>query len=165
MYGQTRVFFAMSRDGLIPARFAKLHPVWRTPMWSQLFFGILIAAAGAFFPIGILGSVTNMGTLSAFVLVSVAVPVLRKRHPDLVGKFTLPFGPYIIPVLSGVSAVFLMYFLRVGNPVVWGFPIAWLAFIIWLVAGLVFYFSYGRNSSTVALQEVEKLAVAQPRVN
>ena len=166
MFGQTRVFFAMSRDGLIPPRFTKLHPTWRTPLFSQLVFGILIAIAGAFFPIGILGSATNMGTLAAFVLVACAVPVLRKRHPELQGKYTLPGGPYIIPVLSAVSALILMYALKIGNPVVWGFfPLVWLAFLVWLVAGLVFYFSYGRRMSTVALQETEGVAVLQPPVN
>ena len=86
MYGQTRVFYAMSRDGLIPGAFTRLHSAWRTPAISQAFFGVAIAAAGAFFPIGILGSVANMGTLSAFVLVSIAVPVLRNRHPELTGN-------------------------------------------------------------------------------
>ncbi len=166
MYGQTRVFYAMSRDGLIPKSFTRLHPVWRTPAFSQIFFGILIAAAGALFPISILGSVTNMGTLLAFVLVSIAVPVLRRRHPELLGSFTIPFGPYLIPILSAVSALGLIYFLKEGNPVVWGFfPIAWLAFLVWLVVGLIFYFSYGSRKSTVALQEAEGLAPIQPRVN
>lgn len=166
MYGQTRVFFAMSRDGLIPPSFTKLHPTWRTPIFSQIFFGVLIAAAGAFFPISILGSLTNMGTLTAFVLVAVAVPVLRKRHPDLMGKFQLPFGPYIVPTLAGLSALVLIYFLREGNPLVWGFfPLVWLAFLVWLVAGLIFYFTYGRRKSTVALEGVEGVAIAQPPVN
>jgi basic amino acid/polyamine antiporter, APA family len=166
MYGQTRVFYAMSRDGLIPPSFTRLHPTWRTPMFSQIFFGILIAAAGAFFPIGILGSVTNMGTLTAFVLVAIAVPILRRRHPEVVGKFHLPFGPYIIPVLAAVSALVLIYFLKVGNPLVWGFfPLVWLAFLVWLVVGLIFYFTYGRNKSTVALQAAEGVAPIQPQVN
>jgi basic amino acid/polyamine antiporter, APA family len=166
MFGQTRVFFAMSRDGLIPPSFTKLHPTWRTPLFSQLIFGILIAIAGAFFPIGILGSATNMGTLAAFVLVAISVPVLRKRHPELVGKYTIPGGPYVIPVLSAVSALILMYALKIGNPVLWGFfPLVWFAFLVWLVAGLLFYFSYGRRMSTVALQEVEGIAVVQPPVN
>jgi basic amino acid/polyamine antiporter, APA family len=166
MYGQTRIFYAMSRDGLIPPLFVQVHPKWRTPWLSQILFGVLIAAAGALFPISILGSVTNMGTLSAFVLVALAVPILRKRHPEMKGSFTLPFGPYIIPVLAAVSALFLIYFLRVGNPVVWGFfPLVWLAFIVWLVLGLIFYFSYGRHKSTVAVEEIESIAVRQPRVN
>jgi basic amino acid/polyamine antiporter, APA family len=166
MFGQTRVFFAMSRDGLIPPAFTKLHPTWRTPLISQLLFGILIAIAGALFPIGILGSATNMGTLAAFVLVACAVPVLRKRHPELVGKYTLPGGPYIIPVFSALSALLLMYALKIGNPVLWGFfPLVWFAFLVWLVAGLIFYFIYGRRMSTVALEQTEGIAVVQPRVN
>jgi basic amino acid/polyamine antiporter, APA family len=166
MYGQTRIFYAMSRDGLIPSLFVRLHPTWRTPWISQILFGILIAAAGAFFPISILGSVTNMGTLSAFVLVSIAVPVLRARHPETQGKFTVPFGPYLIPILSAVTALFLIYFLRQGNPLVWGFfPLVWLGFVVWLVLGLIFYFSYGRNHSTIALEEAEGLAIRQPPVN
>jgi APA family basic amino acid/polyamine antiporter len=152
MYAQTRVFYCMSRDGLIPPSFTRLHPNWRTPMFSQIFFGVLIAAAGALFPIGILGSLTNMGTLIAFVLVSVAVPALRKLHPGLRGAFTVPFGPYIIPVLSAVTALFLIYFLKEGNPLVWGFfPLVWLGFLVWLAVGLFFYFSYGRQHSTVSL--------------
>lgn len=151
MYGQTRVFYAMSRDGLIPRSFTKLHPQWRTPVFSQIFFGVLIAAAGAFFPISILGSLTNMGTLIAFVLVATAVPVLRNKHPQMQGAFKVPFGPYIIPVLSAISALFLIYFLKEGNPLVWGFfPLVWFGFLIWFVTGLLFYFSYGRRKSRVA---------------
>ncbi len=166
MYGQTRVFYSMSRDGLIPPSFTRLHATWRTPMFSQIFFGILIAAAGAFFPIGILGSLTNMGTLVAFCLVAVAVPLLRRRHPELVGSFKVPFGPYIVPVLSCLSALGLIYYLKNGNPLVWGFfPLVWLGFVVWFSIGLIFYFSYGRHKSTVALELTESLAVRQPRVN
>ena len=166
MYGQTRIFYAMSRDGLIPEVFVRLHSSWRTPWVSQIIFGILIAAAGAFFPIGVLGSLTNMGTFLAFILVACAVPLLRNRHPELKGHFTLPFGPYIVPVLAALSALAMMYYLKNGNPVVFGFfPIAWLGFLIWLTVGLIFYFCYGRNRSTMALQEAEGLPVRQPRVN
>ena len=166
MYGQTRIFYAMSRDGLIPPVFVKLHPSFRTPWISQIIFGVLIAAAGALFPISILGSLTNMGTLSAFILVAFAVPMLRNRHPELKGAFTIPFGPYLIPVLTMITALGLIYFLRYGNPVVWGFfPLVWLGFVVWFVVGLIFYFAYGRNKSTVALEEAEGLAVRQPRVN
>ena len=167
MYGQTRVFYAMSRDGLIPSVFVKLHPTFRTPWISQIIFGVLIAAAGALFPIGILGSLTNFGTLMAFVLVSIAVPLLRNRHPEFKGSFQVPFGPYVIPVLSAVTALGLIYYLRVGNPEVWGFfPLVWLGALVWLLAGLIFYFAYGRRKSTVALEEAEGgLAINQPRVN
>lgn len=166
MYGQTRIFYAMSRDKLIPPIFVTLHPEWRTPWISQILFGVLIAAAGAFFPISILGSLTNMGTFVAFILVAFAVPVLRARHPELVGKFTIPGGPYLVPALAALSALIMIYFLKEGNPLVWGFfPLVWLAFLVWLGTGLLFYFLYGRNKSTVALQLAEGVAVAQPPVN
>ena len=166
MFGQSRVFYAMSRDGLIPPSFTRVHPTWRTPIFSTLFFGVCIAAIAAFTPINIVGSLVNMGTLVAFALVSIAVPILRRRHPEIVGRFQLPFGPYIIPILSAVTALGLVYYLRVGNPVVWGFfPIVWLWFLIWTVVGLAFYYLYGHRKSTVALQEAEGLAVRQPPVN
>ena len=166
MFGQSRVFYAMSRDGLIPPSFTRIHPVWRTPVFSTVFFGICIAAIAAFTPINIVGSLTNMGTLAAFILVSIAVPILRKRHPQMKGQFTLPLGPYVIPIASAVTALGLIYYLKVGNPVAWGFfPIVWLWFLIWLVAGLAFYYAYGHRKSTVALEEAEGLAVRQPPVN
>ena len=165
MFGQSRIFFAMSRDGLIPPSFTKVHPTWRTPIFSTVFFGICIAAIAAFTPINIVGSLTNMGTLVAFILVSIAVPILRKRHPEMTGRFTVPFGPYIIPTLSAITALGLIYFLKVGNPEFYHIPIVWFWFVVWLIIGLVFYFAYGRRKSTVALQELEGLAAAQPPVN
>jgi len=166
MFGQSRIFFAMSRDGLIPPSFTRIHPTWRTPIFATIFFGLCIAAIAAFTPINIVGSLTNMGTLAAFILVSLAVPILRTRHPELKGAFELPGGPYLIPILSAVTALGLIYYLRVGNPVIFGhFPIVWFWFIVWLAIGLVFYFAYGRRKSTVALQEAEGLAPTQPRVN
>jgi APA family basic amino acid/polyamine antiporter len=166
MFGQSRIFYAMSRDGLIPPSFTRIHPTWRTPIFSTVFFGICIAAIAAFTPINIVGSLTNMGTLVAFILVSIAVPILRNRHPEMQGKFTVPFGPYVIPTLSAVTALGLIYFLKVGNPLAFGFfPIVWFWFLVWLVIGLVFYFAYGYKKSTVALQQSEGLAPAQPPVN
>jgi APA family basic amino acid/polyamine antiporter len=165
MFGQSRIFFAMSRDGLIPPSFTRVHPTWRTPIYSTIFFGICIAAIAAFTPINIVGSLTNMGTLVAFVLVSIALPILRNRHPELKGSFSVPFGPYVIPVLSAISAIGLIYFLKVGNPLFYGIPIVWFWFFVWMIIGLIFYFAYGRNKSTVALQQTEGLAPAQPPVN
>ncbi|MDP9110501.1 MAG: amino acid permease, partial [Candidatus Eremiobacteraeota bacterium] len=153
MYGQSRVIYAMSRDGLIPKSFAAVHPTWRTPVFSTVFFGIFIAIVAGFTPIGIVGSLTNMGTLAAFILVSIAVPILRRQHPELLGGFNVPFGNYIIPVLSAVTALGLMYYLRYGNPTLFGVPIAWLGFIIWLLIGLGFYYAYGRTHSNVAVAE------------
>jgi len=166
LYGQTRIFYAMARDGLIPSIFVRLHPTWRTPWISQMVFGVAGAVVAACFPLGILGSLTNMSTLVAFVLVAAAVPLLRKRHPELKGLFAVPFGPYVIPIAAALASICLIYFLKVGNPVVWGFfPLVWLAFLIWLLVGLAVYFSYGRRKSTVALQEAEGLAIVQPTVN
>lgn len=165
MFGQSRIFYAMSRDGLIPPSFTRIHPTWRTPVFSTIFFGICIAIIAALTPINIVGSLTNMGTLAAFILVSIAVPILRNRHPDLKGAFSVPFGPYVIPVLSAVTALGLIYYLRVGNPEFYHIPIVWFWFIVWLIIGLVFYFAYGRRKSTVALEATEGLAVEQPRVN
>jgi APA family basic amino acid/polyamine antiporter len=147
----------MARDGLIPDVFMRVHPVWRTPWVAQLIFGTLIAVAGALFPIGILGSLTNMATLVAFCLVSLAVPLLRRRHPELAGKFQVPFGPLAIPALSIVSSLSFIYYLKIGNPLVWGFfPLVWLSFLIWLALGLIVYFAYGRRNSRIALEELGK---------
>ena len=166
MFGQSRIFFAMSRDGLIPASFTRIHPVLANADFFNAVFGACIAVIAALTPINIVGSLTNMGTLFAFMLVSIAVPILRRRHPELKGQFTLPFGPYLIPFLSVLTAGGLIFYLKVGNPVAFGFfPIVWLWFLIWLVIGLIFYFAYGRNKSTVALEEAERLAVLQPPVN
>ncbi len=156
MYGQTRIFYAMSRDGLVPPFFVKLHPAWRTPWRSQIFFGILIAAGAAFFPINVLTSLANMGTFVAFVLVAIAVPRLRSHYPQLKGSFTVPFGPYVIPAAAVLSTLGMIYYLKNGNPTAWGFfPIAWLGFVVWSVAGLLLYFVYGRHKSALAPSTTE----------
>ncbi len=166
MFGQSRIFYAMSRDGLIPPAFTRVHPIWRTPIYSTVFFGVCIATLAAFTPINIVGSLAIMGTLVAFMLVSIAVPILRRRHPELAGKFELPLGPYVIPILSAATALGMIYYLKVGNPLVWGFfPVVWLWFLIWTALGLVIYFAYGRNKSTIALERAEGLPVRQPRAN
>ena len=150
MFGQSRIIFAMGRDKLLPPIFNAVHPTFRTPFFSTIFFGVLIAFVAAFTDINTVGSLTNMGTLFAFILTSLAIPVLRKRYPQLRGAFTVPGGPYLIPVLSAVAAFGLILFLKVGNPAIWGFfPLPWLGFIVWLIVGLVLYFSYGRSHSTV----------------
>jgi APA family basic amino acid/polyamine antiporter len=151
MYGQSRIFFSMSRDGLIPKSFTRLHPVWRTPIFSTLFFGVVIALTAAFTPIDFVGSLANMGTLGAFIIVSLAVPILRKKYPDL-GRdgFQVPFGPWIIPVLSAVAAFGLMVSLMFNSPTIWHIPLPWFGFIAWLLIGMVFYYAYGRKHSTVS---------------
>ncbi len=153
MYGQTRVFFAMSRDGLLPQVFAKLHPVFRTPATSTAMFTVFIALLAGSLPISILGSLTNMGTLAAFVLVSIALPILRKKYPTI-GGFQVPGGPYLIPILSGVTAFGLLLapFFFDGPHLLW-LPFPWAGFIIWFLLGLPIYLIYGRNNSLVAKAE------------
>lgn len=152
MFGQTRVFFAMSRDGLLPAVFSRVHPRFRTPGASTAIFTVFIAAIAAFTPIGVVGSLTNMGTLAAFIVVSFALPILRRRYPRTEG-FTVPFGPHLIPVCSGVTAFGLMLSLAFGSPRVFGIPLPWLGFIVWLALGLLVYAVYGRAHSTVGRAE------------
>ncbi len=150
MFGQSRIIYAMGRDGLVPKWFTAVHPTWRTPVFSTIFFGVLIAAIAAFTPIDVVGSLTNMGTLAAFVLVSLALPVLRRRHPELSGGFNVPFGPWLIPLLSAATALFLIYYLREGSTQVFGIPLPWFGFVVWLIIGMVIYLGYGRSHSTVA---------------
>jgi APA family basic amino acid/polyamine antiporter len=150
MFGQSRIIYAMGRDGLVPKWFTAVHPTWRTPIFSTVFFGVLIAAIAAFTPIDVVGSLTNMGTLAAFVLVSLALPVLRRKHPELTGGFTVPFGPWVIPLLSAATALFLIYYLREGSTHVFGVPLPWFGFVVWLVIGMAIYLGYGRTHSTVA---------------
>jgi len=152
MYGQTRVFFAMSRDGLLPAIFSKVHPTFRTPGLSTIIFTIFIALIAAFTPIGIVGALTNMGTLVAFILVSIALPIIRRNYPEATG-FTVPGGPYIIPTISALLAFGLIISLAFGSPLWFGIPSPWFGFIVWLAIGLVVYFAYSRKHSTVGKDE------------
>ncbi len=177
MFGQSRIIFAMARDGLIPKRFAAVHPIFRTPALSTGVLGLLIALTAAMTPINFVGSLANMGTLAAFILVSISLPILRKRYPDTKG-FSVPFGPYVIPTLSAITAFCLMIYLRVGSPTVpkvdltlpgigsvtvlpaLPVPIPWFGFIVWLLIGFVIYFLYGRAHSTVGIDETaEKLKI------
>lgn len=156
MFGQIRIWFSMSRDGLIPSSFTRIHRRFRTPLTSTIFFGICIAILAALTPIGMLASLTNMGTLSAFTLVAIAAWVLRVKHPELKGKFQLPLGKVgaiFIPLFSALSALFLIYSLRYGNPVVYGIPIVWFCFCVWFIVGLIFYFSYGAWRSSLVTQK------------
>ncbi|MGG3571909.1 amino acid permease [Bacillus gobiensis] len=137
LYGQTRVMFAMSRDGLVPSILSKVHPKHGTPYISTWFFGIIAALLGGFVPLDELASLVNIGTLSAFVLISIAVIVLRYTRPDLPRAFRCPAVP-VIPALAVVFCVFLIY--NLGS-------VTFIRFLIWLVIGLIVYFLYGRKHS------------------
>jgi APA family basic amino acid/polyamine antiporter len=130
----------MSRDGLLPRIFSSVHPVFRTPAFSTWVAGFVVAIPSGFFDIGTLADLSNIGTLFAFVLVSLGVIVLRIREPERRRGFTVPGGPFI-PALS----VIFCFLLMAGLPI-----ITWYRFIIWLVIGLVIYFFYSRHRSEFA---------------
>ena len=160
MFAQSRVVFAMSRDGLLPKAFSRIHRAWRTPAISTVVLGVVIAAFAAFTPIGTLASLSVMGTLAAFAMVSVAVPLLRANDAAEAG-FRVPFGPYAIPAASLIAAVSFMYYLRYGNSTVAGIPLPWLGFALWLLIGLCVYFSYGRRKSVTAATDLIEPVIPQ----
>eukprot|EP01133_Synstelium_polycarpum_P021386 gene21386-25687_t len=136
-FGQTRIIFAMSRDGLLPKRLSTVHPRFHTPFFATWLVGIVFGLIAATIPLNILAELINIGTLAAFTMVSVAVVVLRKRRPDLPRAFRCPGVPYV-PALAVILCVGLMSFLS------W---VTWVAFSIWLVLGLIIYFGYARRRS------------------
>ena len=137
LYGQSRIFFTMSSDGLMPAVFSRVHPTLRTPYLSQLLIGMIVACVAALTPIEVLGEMVSIGTLFAFVLVCVAVIYLRRSDADVPRPFRVPNAPWV-PILGILFCLSLM----LGLP-----PITWLRLVVWLVIGLVIYFAYGRRRS------------------
>jgi APA family basic amino acid/polyamine antiporter len=137
LMGQSRVFFSMSRDGLVPQVFSDVHPKYRTPYKSNLLFFGFVGVFAAFVPGDIVGDMTSIGTLFAFVLVCIGVWVLRVRNPDAPRQFKTPLVP-LVPIL-GIIANGLMIF-GLGWP-------NWARLGVWLVIGLVIYFAYGRSHS------------------
>ncbi|KAI3599677.1 putative amino acid permease YhdG [Cupriavidus necator H850] len=138
-YGQTRVIFAMSRDGLLPERLSSVHPVHATPYFATWTVGIVFAAIAAFVPLSVLAELINIGTLAAFTLISVAVLVLRKTRPELPRAFRCPGVP-VVPLLSIGFCLFLMAHLQ---------ALTWIAFLVWLAVGLVIYFGYARRNAVL----------------
>jgi APA family basic amino acid/polyamine antiporter len=136
-YGQARIWFAMSRDRLLPDAFSRVHPRFRTPAFATLVAGILVAIPAGLFDVGTLAEMSNIGTLFAFVLVSIGVIVLRYKDPTRHRGFRVPFGP-IIPVLSIVFCILLM----AGLP-----ALTWIRFFTWLILGLFVYIFYSRKRS------------------
>ncbi|MFJ4292696.1 amino acid permease [Cupriavidus sp. NPDC089707] len=138
-YGQTRVIFAMSRDGLLPERLSSVHPVHATPYFATWTVGLVFAAIAGFVPLSVLAELINIGTLAAFTLISVAVLVLRKTRPDLPRAFRCPGVP-VVPLLSIGFCLFLMAHLQ---------ALTWIAFLVWLALGLVIYFAYARRNAVL----------------
>src|SRR6266487_2280205 len=139
LLGQSRVFFSMSKDGLVPKIFADVHPRYRTPYKSNMLFFVFTGLLAAFVPEDIVGEMTSIGTLFAFVLVCIGVWILRRRRPDLPRAFKVP----AVPLVSTAGVIIcgaMIYGLGWTN---------WLRLIVWLAIGLVFYFSYGRKHSRI----------------
>jgi APA family basic amino acid/polyamine antiporter len=150
--GQSRVWFSMSRDGLLPKIFSNVHKRYRTPAFSTWVAGFVVAIPSGLFDIGTLADLSNIGTLFAFVLVSIGVLVLRYREPERRRGFRVPFGP-VIPVLSILFCVLLMS----GLPI-----ITWFRFFIWLIIGLVIYYFYSRHRSEFASPKQARSVHARP---
>ncbi|MGF6552730.1 amino acid permease [Paraburkholderia youngii] len=139
LYGQSRIFFTMSQDGLLPHFFAKVHLRLHTPYLSQILIGTVVAIVSALTPIGVLGEMVSIGTLFAFVLVCGAVIYLRRSDSEAARPFRAPGVP-VVPVLGILFCVLLM----VGLPLV-----TWLRLVVWLVVGMTIYLSYGRSHSVL----------------
>ncbi|WP_028644503.1 amino acid permease [Nocardioides sp. URHA0020] len=143
MIGAVRVLFAMSRDGLLPTAFAHTNPKTGTPVRITLTIGAMVAVIAGFTPIEKLEEMVNIGTLTAFLLVSLAVPILRRTRPDLERPFKVPLSPYL-PVLAALVCLYLMLNLTVET---------WLRFVVWMAIGFIIYFAYGHRHSRVRLAE------------
>ncbi|QGZ37969.1 APA family basic amino acid/polyamine antiporter [Pseudoduganella flava] len=141
-YGQTRIIFAMSRDGLLPKRLSSIHPKHGTPYFATWMVGIIFGLLAALIPLNVLTELINIGTLAAFSLVSIAIIILRKQRPDLHRAFRCPGVP-VVPLLAVAFCLTLMAYLS---------AITWIAFGVWLVIGLVIYFTYARKNSLLNKQ-------------
>jgi APA family basic amino acid/polyamine antiporter len=137
LLGQSRVFYTMSEDGLVPKVFSDVHPKFRTPWKSNMLFFVFTSGFAAFFPEDIVGEMTSIGTLFAFILVCAGVWILRRRRPDLERAFKAPMVP-VTATLGIIVCGAMIYGLGWTN---------WLRLIVWLIIGLVFYFAYGKRHS------------------
>jgi len=146
LIGATRVTFAMSRDRLLPPRLARTDPRTGTPVLLTLIIGTAVALIASLTPIGALEEMVNIGTLAAFTLVSLAVPILRRRRPDLKRAFKVPLSP-VLPVLAALVCVYLMLNLSVET---------WIRFVVWMAVGFIVYFGYSRSHSRLATDEASE---------
>lgn len=140
MIGATRIIFAMSRDNLLPIGIASVHPKFRTPWKITIIVTVVCAVTAGLTPIGVLEEMVNIGTLTAFILVSIAVVVLRRQRPDLPRAFKVPWSP-VLPILSAVICFYLTLNLSIET---------WLRFLIWLAIGIVVYFAYGYRNARLS---------------
>ncbi len=144
LLGQSRVFYSMSRDGLLPKLFSDVHPKFHTPWHSNLLLMVFVSAGAAFTPIAQLGNLTSIGTLFAFVLVCLGIIIMRKTDPGLPRPFKTPWVP-LFPILGVLINLLLMFSLD---------KLTWTAFLTWMVIGLIVYFSYSRFHSHLMSRRV-----------
>ena len=138
-----RIGFSMGRDRLLPPAIAKVHPRWGTPYRITALVIVLVAVLAGFVPLGTLANLVSIGTLFAFIIVSIAVPILRRTRPDMDRPFRVPFSP-VIPVLSALACLYLMTNLSIET---------WLRFAVWMVIGVLLYWFYGRRNARLAHRE------------
>ncbi len=138
LLGQPRIFFAMANDGLFPQVAAKIHPRFGTPYVTTILTGVVCAIAGGVLPIDILAELTSIGTLFAFVLVSIGVMILRLKRPEIPRTFRVPGGPFVVPILGALTSGILMYTATTATII---------RLFLWMAIGLVVYFAYGRKHS------------------
>lgn len=146
LMGQPRIFFSMANDGLFPKAATRIHPKYGTPYVTTIITGVVCAIAGGALPIDILGELTSIGTLFAFVLVSLGVMILRVKRPDLPRAFKVPFGPYVVPILSAGTSLALMFTAT---------PHTIMRLFVWMAIGVVFYYCYGRKHSKLRAQNLK----------
>ena len=139
LMGQPRIFFSMSKDGLLPKSFGKVHPKYKTPYITTILTGAVAMLVAGIFPIGLLGELVSIGTLLAFVIVCGGVLVLRYKQPNINRPFKTPFFP-LVPILGILSSLALMYFLPIDT---------WIRLIVWMALGVIIYFGYSRKHSKV----------------
>jgi APA family basic amino acid/polyamine antiporter len=139
LLGQSRVFYSMGRDGLLPKMFSDVHPKFKTPYKANLAILVIVGGFAAFIPGDIVGDMTSIGTLFAFVLVCISVIILRKKEPDMVREFRTPFVPFI-PILGAIVCLAMMYGLGWIN---------WMRLFLWMGIGIVVYFSFSRKNSVL----------------
>ncbi|HEX7467241.1 MAG TPA: amino acid permease, partial [Methanobacterium sp.] len=146
-FGQSRVFFAMSRDGLLPEFFSKIHKDFRTPVNGIVIVGIVASIIAAFLPITELAQLVNIGTLAAFIIVSASIIILRKQKPDLKRPFKTPLVP-LVPILAILFCLFLVTELP---------TITHIRFVVWLIIGLGIYYFYGRKNSLLTGNKINDI--------
>ena len=149
LLGLTRIVFAMSRDGLLPRGLSRTGR-HGTPAALQIGTGVLVAVVAALFDVGVLSDMVNIGTLSAFTLVAVSVPIMRRKRPELPRSFRMPGNPWV-PLLIAAANVWLMLNLSV---------LTWVRFVVWLAVGFAIYFAYGYRHSRLGNGELDTLDVS-----